>query len=124
MLICFVNCICLLDGSPQRQEEQPQEQVLQKQLKYLDFVHLAAVWAVVCLSRLYGCAKESSGPLRPGVETVEGTVRAVIGPVFGRFHGLPYQLLKFVDSKVSRDACTTSLSLSQNGPAEKTVGFC
>lgn len=102
---------------PQSQEEQPQEQALQKQLKYLDFVHLAAVWAVVCLSRLYGHAKESSGPLKPGVETVEGTVRSVIGPVFGRFHDVPCQLLKFVDSKVSGDSySTTPLSLSLSLP--------
>ncbi|MQL90402.1 hypothetical protein Taro_023003 [Colocasia esculenta] len=83
----------------QTQEGQAQGQAQQK-LKYLDFVHLAAVRAVVCLSRLYGYAKESSGPLKPGVETVEGIVRSVISPVYDKFHDVPYELLKFVDRKV------------------------
>jgi hypothetical protein len=37
----------------------------------------------------------------PGVRTVEDTVRTVIGPVYDKFHDVPFQLLKFVDHKVS-----------------------
>ncbi|CAI9778487.1 unnamed protein product [Fraxinus pennsylvanica] len=51
-------------------------------------------------SALYEYAKENSGPLKPGVETVEGTVKAVIGPVYDKFQDVPFQLLKFVDRKV------------------------
>lgn len=70
-------------------------------MKHLEFFHLAAIQAVVCLSRLYGFAKENSGPLKPGVQAVEGTVMAVVGPVYDRFHDVPYEILRFVDRKVS-----------------------
>ena len=37
---------------------------------------------------------------RPGVDHVEGTVKAVVGPVYDRCHGVPLDLLKFLDRKV------------------------
>lgn len=40
------------------------------------------------------------GPLKPSVETVEGTVKTVVGPVYDKFHGIPMELLKLVDRKV------------------------
>lgn len=73
----------------------------EKNLKYMEFVQVAAIYVVVCFSSLYEYAKENSGPLKPGVQTVEGTVKTVIGPVYEKFHDLPFQLLKFVDRKVS-----------------------
>lgn len=76
-------------------------QVNEKNLKYMEFVQVAAIYVVVCFSSLYEYAKENSGPLKPGVQTVEGTVKTVIGPVYEKFHDLPFQLLKFVDRKVS-----------------------
>ncbi|ONK61594.1 uncharacterized protein A4U43_C08F31590 [Asparagus officinalis] len=72
----------------------------QAKLKYLDFVHVAAIQALVCVSRLYDWAKENSGPLKPGVQTVEGTVKTVVGPVYEKFRDLPFEILKFVDTKV------------------------
>ncbi|KAG6429184.1 hypothetical protein SASPL_107228 [Salvia splendens] len=72
----------------------------EKKLKYLDFVQVAAAYIVVCFSTLYEYAKENSGPLRPGVQTVEGTVRTVIGPVYEKFHNVPSDLLNFIDRKV------------------------
>ncbi|KAL3531454.1 hypothetical protein ACH5RR_010776 [Cinchona calisaya] len=71
-----------------------------KELKYLDFVRVAAIYMVVCLSSLYEYAKENSGPLKPGVQTVEGTVKTVIGPVYQKFRHVPFELLNFVDRKV------------------------
>lgn len=71
-------------------------------MKYLDFVHTAALHAIVCFSNLYCYAKGKAGPLKPGVETVEGTVKTVVGPVYDRFHGVPLELLKFVDRKVDK----------------------
>ncbi|KAL1816565.1 hypothetical protein ACET3Z_019139 [Daucus carota] len=71
-----------------------------KNLKYLGFVQVAALYAVVCFSTIYEYAKENSGPLKPGVETVEGTVRTVIGPVYETLHDVPFELLMFVDRKV------------------------
>ncbi|KAK4441763.1 Stress-related protein [Sesamum alatum] len=80
--------------------DQPVMENEEKKLKYLDFVQVAAIYVVVCCSALYEYAKENSGPLRPGVQTVEGTVKAVIGPVYEKFHTVPFELLKFVDRKV------------------------
>ncbi|KAK1319997.1 Stress-related protein [Acorus calamus] len=72
----------------------------EKRLKYLDFVHVAAINAVVCLTSVYEYAKENAGPLKPGVQTVEGAVKTVIGPVYEKLHDVPYELLSFVDRKV------------------------
>ncbi|XP_051132343.1 stress-related protein-like [Andrographis paniculata] len=71
-----------------------------KKLKYLDFVQVAAVYMVVCLSSLHKYAKNHSGPLKPGVQTVEGIVRTIVGPVYDKLHDVPLHLLKFVDRKV------------------------
>ncbi|XP_039036772.1 stress-related protein-like [Hibiscus syriacus] len=78
------------------------EENIEKKLKYLDFVKVASIYAVVCVSSIYEYARENSGPLKPGVQTVEKTVKAVIGPVYDKFHDVPFKLLKFVDSKVGK----------------------
>lgn len=80
--------------------EMEQKKTKQEKLKYLDVFHVAAIQALVCLSRLYDVAKENSGPLKPGVQTVEGTVKSVVGPVYEKFHDVPFEILKFVDRKV------------------------
>ncbi|XP_020113864.1 REF/SRPP-like protein Os05g0151300/LOC_Os05g05940 [Ananas comosus] len=72
----------------------------EERLRYLEFVQGAAVQALLCAAAAYAYAKESAGPLRPGVESVEGTVKSVVAPVYERFHGVPFHLLKFVDRKV------------------------
>lgn len=69
-------------------------------LKYLGAVHAVVVQATAYLLALYTVAKDSSGPLRPGVENVEGTVKTVVGPVYHKMQGKPFELLQFVDSKV------------------------
>lgn len=70
-------------------------------LKYLEFVQSAAVHAVSIFSSFYDFAKDNSGPLKPGVQTVEGTVKTVMGPVYEKIHDIPLELLKFADRKVS-----------------------
>ncbi|KAG1365227.1 Stress-related protein [Cocos nucifera] len=52
------------------------------------------------MATLYEYAKESAGPLKPGVQTVEGTVKTVVGPVYDKFHDVPFEFLKFIDRKV------------------------
>lgn len=69
-------------------------------LKYLEFVLVAALHALMFVAKLYSYAKENSGPLKPGVQTVENTVRSVVGPVYGKFHDVPIEVLKFVDRRV------------------------
>ncbi|KAG8099136.1 hypothetical protein GUJ93_ZPchr0013g34895 [Zizania palustris] len=60
----------------------------------------AAAQAAVCLAGLYALAKDHAGPLRSGVDAVESAVKGVVGPVYGRFHGVPVDVLAFVDRKV------------------------
>ena len=72
----------------------------EQRLKYLEFIQVATVHVVLYLTNLYGYAKDKSGPLKPSVETVEGTVKTVVGPVYHKFHGVPIHLLKYVDRKV------------------------
>ncbi|RRT40278.1 hypothetical protein B296_00041665 [Ensete ventricosum] len=83
-------------------------------LKYLGFVHVAALQAVVCLVGLYEFAKDNSGPLKPGVHSVECAVTAVIGPVYEKFRDVPYEILKFVDTKVLRSHLFSPLSCRTN----------
>lgn len=72
----------------------------EQRLKYLEFVQVATIHVLLCFHNLYGYAKAKSGPLKPGVESVEGTVKNVVGPVYDKYHGLPIELLKFIDRKV------------------------
>ncbi|XP_042517274.1 stress-related protein [Macadamia integrifolia] len=85
---------------PQQPEVMPQDGW--ERLKYLDFVQVATLNIFTCFSTLYEYAKENSGPLKPGVRTVEGTVKTVISPVYEKFQDVPFELLKFVDHKVDQ----------------------
>jgi hypothetical protein len=70
------------------------------ELKYLDFLYVVAVQAILCIASLYELAKEKAGPLKGGVQTVESTVKSIVAPVYKRFHDLPFDLLCFADHKV------------------------
>ncbi|RAL52621.1 unnamed protein product [Cuscuta campestris] len=86
--------------SYQPQPETVKIQSEEQRLKYLEFVQAAVLHAVICTAKLYSYAKENLGPLKPGVQTVEGTVKTVVGPVYDKIHYLPGEVLKFVDRKV------------------------
>lgn len=88
--------MAVADSMPQQEMAKEEEQ----RLKYLEFVQVATLHAVLCFSNLYEYAKERSGPLKPGVQTVEGTVKTVVAPVYDKFHGVPIELLRFIDRKV------------------------
>ncbi|CAL5426007.1 unnamed protein product [Camellia sinensis] len=87
---------------PETEAKQPTETIQddENRLKYLDFVQVAAIYVIICLSILYEYAKKNSGPLKPRVQIVEGTVKTVIGPVYEKFHDILFELLKFIDCKV------------------------
>ncbi|KAI7982051.1 Stress-related protein [Camellia lanceoleosa] len=72
----------------------------EKRLKYLDIIQVATIYGIVCFSSLYEYTKENSGPLKSGVQTVEGIVKIVIGSVYEKFHDIPFELLKLMDRKV------------------------
>ncbi|KAK6233191.1 hypothetical protein SCA6_003264 [Theobroma cacao] len=88
----------MAQGDSNFQQDMAKEE--EQSLKYLEFVQVSAVYAVLCFTNLYVYAKERSGPLKPGVETVEGTVKSVVRPVYDKYHDVPVELLKFVDRKV------------------------
>ncbi|XP_022769811.1 stress-related protein-like [Durio zibethinus] len=88
----------MAESDPKQSTETIEEN--KKQLKYLDFVLLAMVYVVVFLSSIYKYAKENSGPLKPVVQAIGGTAKTVIGPIYDKFHDVPFELLKFVDRKV------------------------
>ncbi|BBH06535.1 Rubber elongation factor protein, partial [Prunus dulcis] len=106
------------DLSVQVQQQMAEEE--EQRLKYLEFVQVAAAHAAVCFLNLYGYAKERSGPLKPGVESVEGTVKNVVGPVYNKYHDVPAHLLTFVDRKV--DQSVTKLD-SRMPPVFKQASF-
>ena len=76
-----------------------------KELKYLDFIQVGAFYMIVSFSSLYNYAKESSGPLKPGVKIVEATVRTAIEPVCRKFCDISLELLELVDHKVFLFSC-------------------
>nr|ALX18624.1 rubber elongation factor [Sedum alfredii] len=80
----------------------------EQQLKYLEFVQVATLHALLYFSKLYHVAKDKSGPLKPGVQTVEGTIKSVVGPVYEKFHDVPNKVIKYIDDKV--DESVTSLN--------------
>ncbi|XP_074365237.1 stress-related protein-like [Apium graveolens] len=88
----------MADSEPNQLSQTVQDDA--KNLRYLDFVQVAALYAVVCFSTIYEYAKDNSGPLKPGVQTVEATVKTVIGPVYDNLHDVPFEFLSFVDRKV------------------------
>ncbi|CAN0914162.1 REF/SRPP-like protein At3g05500 [Linum grandiflorum] len=90
----------MADGNPSPPASTPLTKEEEERLKYLEFVQAAAVHALVTFTNLYIYAKDKAGPLKPGVETVEGTVKTVVGPVYDKFQDVPIEVLKFVDRKV------------------------
>lgn len=75
-------------------------------LKYLGFFQVAAQTVTTRLSALYDYAKENSGPLKQGVDAMEGTVKLMVGPVYRKVEGKPFEILLLADRKVG-DAIVT-----------------
>ncbi|XP_047323857.1 stress-related protein-like [Impatiens glandulifera] len=79
------------------------------QLKYLQFLQAAILQAVTGFSRLYGYAKDNSGPLKPTLETV----KTAIGPAYRKFHHLPIQVLQFVDRNIDESVKVSTQAVSE-----------
>ena len=69
-------------------------------LKWLGFFQVAAQNVTTCPSVLYGYAKENSGPLKQVLDTIEGTVKLIVGPVYPKVQGKPFDILLLADRKV------------------------
>ncbi|KAF7817918.1 REF/SRPP-like protein [Senna tora] len=92
-------------------------------LKYLEFVQIATIHALMRFSILYAYAKERSGPLKHGVDTVEETVKSVVGPVYVKFHDVPVELLKYVDRKVDESVTELDRRIPTNVKKVSTQAF-
>ncbi|KAI7757128.1 hypothetical protein M8C21_029481 [Ambrosia artemisiifolia] len=91
----------MADSEPnQTPEPQVEREVGEEHLKYLDFVQTTVIYFVVCVSTVYGYAKDNAGSFKPGFQKVENTVRTVVGPVYDKYQGVPVEVLKFLDVKV------------------------
>ncbi|XP_073143597.1 stress-related protein [Henckelia pumila] len=97
------------DSSPQSNSVEKESE--EKRLKYLEFVQVATLHALICASRLYNFAKEKSGPLKPGIHSVEDTVKNVVSPVYDKYHDLPIEVLMFVDRKVDESVIKVQSSV-------------
>ncbi|KAL7584179.1 small rubber particle protein [Lactuca sativa] len=80
--------------------DEPEVQSEQEKLKHLEFVEVALVQAILYASKAYDFAKDKTGPLKPGVETLETHVKTVVGPAYEKLQDYPVVALKFVDRKV------------------------
>jgi len=69
-------------------------------LKYLGFFHVSAQKVTTRLSVIYDYAKENSGPLKQGVDAMEGIVKLMVGPVYRKIEGKPFEVLRLADRKV------------------------
>ncbi|WOH04598.1 hypothetical protein DCAR_0624009 [Daucus carota subsp. sativus] len=119
--------IQITDANQNPQKVQTEEE----KLKYLEFVQIATFHTVLYALKAYSYAKDNSGPLKNGVQTVEGTVKTVVAPVYDKYHDVPIELLKLVDRKVDESVhkldsrvplsvkllSTRALSAAQNAPA-------
>lgn len=73
-------------------------------LKYLGFFQVSAQKVITRLSVIYDYAKENSGPLKQGVDAMEGIVKVMVGPVYRKIEGKPFEVLRLADRKVCRPA--------------------
>lgn len=70
------------------------------QLKYLGFFRTAVLQFYVFLLQVYDHLKDKSGSFKLGIESVEGTVKTVVGPVLSKAQLDPDAYLAFVDTKI------------------------
>ncbi|KAJ4972875.1 hypothetical protein NE237_006049 [Protea cynaroides] len=75
-----------------------------RELKHLGFIKIAAINTLICITNLYGYAKQNSGFLKSGILTVESTVTTFVTPVCEKFKDVPNNLLVFLDKKVDEAA--------------------
>ncbi|KAK8310293.1 hypothetical protein V6Z11_D02G176600 [Gossypium hirsutum] len=88
-------------------------------LKHLNFVRVATIHALVCISNLYNYSKQNSGPLRSTVDAVERAVTTAVGPVYGKFKDVPDHFLGFLDNKV--DEVSHKFDEHAPAPAKQVV---
>ncbi|KAL8205888.1 hypothetical protein R6Q57_009439 [Mikania cordata] len=93
-----------------------------EKLKYLEFIQMAVLHAVLYASKVYGYAKNNSGPLKPQVETLEGKLKTAAGPTYDKFHDVPVEVLKFVDRKLDESVSRVPPFVKHVSTEVKTAG--
>nr|AGE89409.1 small rubber particle protein SRPP4 [Taraxacum brevicorniculatum] len=78
--------------------DEPEVQSEKETLKHLGFVEEGIQQVAGYASKVYDYAKENAGTLKPGVETIETTVKTYGGPAYDTLNGV----LKFADNKVAQ----------------------
>ncbi|MFS7964327.1 putative rubber elongation factor [Helianthus anomalus] len=79
---------------------QSEVEMEEQRLKYLQFVQMAALHALLYASKAYSYAKNNSGLLKPKVEMIEGTLKIIVSPAYDKYHHVPVEV--FVDRKMRR----------------------
>jgi hypothetical protein len=69
-------------------------------LKWLEFFQVASQNVTTRLSVLYHYAKQNSRPLKQVVDTVEGTVKLMVGTIYRNVEGKPFEILLLACTKV------------------------
>lgn len=84
--------------------DEPEVQSEEEKLKHLEFVGEAVQQAAVYASKAYEFAKDKTGPLKPGVEKMETTLKTVVGPTYDKLYEGPLVILKFADRILDESA--------------------
>lgn len=71
-----------------------------RELKYLGFVRVIAIKAIVCVWSMYKYAKEHTGPFKWCIGMKERVATAVVRPFYNKFKGIPDDILFYFDNKV------------------------
>ncbi|XP_074589940.1 stress-related protein-like [Curcuma longa] len=70
--------------------------VQQRELKYLDFLRVAAIKMTTLVAAVYGFVKNWAGLFKPIIDRGE----AMVSPVCKRYSGVPFALFRFADQKI------------------------
>lgn len=71
-----------------------------RELKYLGFVRVIGIKAIVCVWSMYEYAKEHTGPFKWCIGMKERVATAVVRPFYNKFKGIPDDILFYFDNKV------------------------
>lgn len=81
-----------------RQSDDINQEHDELKLKYLDFVHVEVMQAMIYLASLYDFSKENFDPLKYSSHVMEGTIKSIISVVYSKLHDIPVS--KFINHKV------------------------
>lgn len=92
-------------------------------LKYLEFLRVAIINGTAYAVKLYNYGKDNSGSFKPSVDTVEGHVRTVTGPLANKFDGKLPGILQFADKKVDEGIQYLDIMLPQTVKDRSSQAF-